>query len=72
MAGIFLLWWQLLREARSADQIRASEEKFRGITQAALHPIVVTDEEGRITYWNDAAERTFGYQREEVLDQTAA
>ena len=38
MAGIFLLWWQLRREARSADQIRASEEKFRGITQAALHP----------------------------------
>ncbi|MGD0045080.1 MAG: PAS domain S-box protein, partial [Isosphaeraceae bacterium] len=24
---------------------------------------------GRITYWNDAAERTFGYRREEVLDQ---
>ncbi len=69
MAGIFLLWWQLRREARSADQIRASEEKFRGITQAALHPIVVTDDGGRITYWNDAAERTFGYRREEVLDQ---
>src|SRR5208282_4278688 len=44
MAGISLLWWQLRREARTADQIRASEEKFRGITQAALHPIVVTDE----------------------------
>ena len=69
MAGIFLLWWQLGREAGSADQVRASEEKFRGITQAALHPIVVTDDGGRITYWNDAAERTFGYHREEVLDQ---
>ncbi len=69
VAGILLLWWQLHREARNADQIRASEEKFRGITQAALHPIVVTDDEGLITYWNDAAERTFGYRREEVLDQ---
>ena len=69
LLGILLLWWQLHREARIADQIRASEERFRGITQAALHPIVVTDEEGRITYWNDAAERTFGYQRTEVLDQ---
>ena len=29
----------------------------------------MTDDEGRITYWNDAAERTFGYRREEVLDQ---
>ena len=69
IAGILLLWWQLHREARIADQIRASEEKFRGITQAALHPIVVTDDTGRITYWNDAAERTFGFHREEVLDQ---
>ncbi len=69
LLGILLLWWQLHREARIADQIRASEERFRGITQAALHPIVVTDEEGRITYWNDAAERTFGYQRSEVLEQ---
>ena len=69
LMGILLLWWQLHREARIADQIRASEERFRGITQAALHPIVVTDDEGRITYWNDAAERTFGYQRSEVLEQ---
>ena len=69
LLGILLLWWQLHRDARLADQIRASEERFRSITQAALHPIVVTDEEGRITYWNDAAERTFGYQRSDVLEQ---
>ena len=70
LAGILLLWWQLHREARIADQIRDSEERFRSITQAALHPIVVTDDEGRITYWNDAAERTFGYRREEVLERS--
>ncbi|MGO9597997.1 MAG: response regulator [Isosphaeraceae bacterium] len=69
LAGIFLLWWQLRREARIADQVRASEEKFRSITQAALNPIVVADDEGRITYWNDAAERTFGFTRQEVLEE---
>jgi PAS domain S-box-containing protein len=67
LASILLLWWQLHREARIADQVRDSEERFRSITQAALHPIVVADGEGRITYWNDAAERTFGYRRDEVL-----
>ena len=72
LAGILLLWWQLHREARIADQVRDSEERFRSITQAALHPIVVTDDEGRITYWNDAAERTFGYRREEVLEPEVA
>src|SRR5271157_568788 len=69
LAGILLLWWQLHREARIADQVRASEEKFRSITQAALNPIIVADDEGRITYWNDAAERTFGFTRKEVLEE---
>jgi len=69
LAGVLLLWWQLHREARIADQVRASEEKFRSITQAALNPIIVADDEGRITYWNDAAERTFGFTRKEVLEE---
>ena len=30
LMGILLLWWQLHREARIADQIRASEEKIPG------------------------------------------
>ena len=72
LVWILLLWWQLHREARSAEKILASEEKFRGITQAALHPIVVTDDEGRISYWNNAAEETFGYHRQEALDHKLA
>jgi PAS domain S-box-containing protein len=69
LVGILLLWWQLHREARIADQVRASEEKFRSITQAAPNPIVVADDEGRITYWNDAAVRILGFARGEVLGE---
>ncbi|WP_165226831.1 response regulator [Aquisphaera insulae] len=67
LIGIVLLWRHLHHEARIADRTRASEEKFRGITQAALQPIVLTDDAGRITYWNDAATRTLGFGREEAV-----
>ncbi|MDR3620583.1 MAG: response regulator [Paludisphaera borealis] len=66
LLGIVLVWRQLHREARIAEAIRVSEEWFRGISQAALNPIVVIDDRGEITYWNDAAERTLGYSRQEV------
>lgn len=47
--------------------LRESEEKFRVITTAAKDAIIVINDEGRITYWNPAAERMFGYTKEEVL-----
>jgi two-component system, sensor histidine kinase and response regulator len=66
LLGIVLVWRQLHREARVAEATRASEEWFRGVSQAALNPIVVINDHGEITYWNDAAERTLGYSRWEV------
>jgi PAS domain S-box-containing protein len=47
--------------------LRASEEKFRAITDCALDAIVMIDDKQRIVYWNPAAERIFGYKKEEVL-----
>jgi PAS domain S-box-containing protein len=47
--------------------LRASEERWRTIATAAHDAILTFDHEGRITYWNPAAERIFGYQADEVL-----
>lgn len=49
------------------EQIKQSEEKFRGIADAARDAVVVLDDEGKLTYWNPAAEHIFGYHSEEVL-----
>jgi two-component system, NtrC family, sensor kinase len=46
-----------------------SETRYRQLTEGNLDPIVVSDSEGRITLFNPAAERTFGYQAEEILGQ---
>jgi len=44
-----------------------SELKFRMITSSAHDAIMMIDNQGRITYWNDAAQHVFGYRRENVL-----
>lgn len=57
-------------EITRAQQVREeSELKFKTITSSALDAIVMVDNDGRITYWNKAAEKTFGYTAEEIMNQ---
>lgn len=56
------------RELKKAEeQLRASEERFRGLAASAQDAIVIIDEEGRISFWNHAAERIFGYSSDEAM-----
>ncbi|MFH1350020.1 MAG: PAS domain S-box protein [Pseudomonadota bacterium] len=50
-------------------ELRESEEKFRSISDSAQDALIMMDHEGRIDFWNQAAERIFGYGVEEVLGQ---
>ena len=51
-----------------AEQIlRESEEKFRSIMTSAQDAIIMIDNEGVITLWNEAAQNIFGYSQEEVI-----
>ena len=47
--------------------LRESEEKFRAISDFALDAIILINDGGRVVYWNPAAEKIFGYAREEML-----
>ncbi len=49
--------------------LRASEEQFRGLLEAAPDAMVIVDPGGRITLVNRQTERLFGYQREELLGE---
>lgn len=51
------------------EQIRQSEEKFHGIANAAQDAVIMIDSNGKLSYWNPAAERMFGYGNEEALGQ---
>ena len=58
-----------LERLRDEEAIRASEEKFRTVADSANDAMISADREGRIVFWNRAAERLFGHLREEVVGQ---
>ncbi|HHT9136538.1 MAG TPA: sensor domain-containing diguanylate cyclase [Candidatus Wunengus sp. YC60] len=49
--------------------LRESEEKFRTISTSAKDAIIMIDNDGKISFWNEAAEKIFGYTSQEVVDK---
>jgi len=59
---------QEIRERRTIESaLRESEEKFRSISAGALDGIIMVDSEGKISFWNKAAEVLFGYSPDEAV-----
>ncbi len=57
-----------ITERKIAEQsLRESEEKFHSITVSAQDAILMMNDEGNISYWNEAAERMFGYSENEIM-----
>ncbi len=54
------------------EALKESEEKFRLITTTASDAIIMIDSEQKISYWNPAAERIFGYKTQEVIGKDFA
>lgn len=55
--------------AKAAETMRENEERYRTVTETASDAIISIDEESRILFANRAAEKVFGYTREEMLGQ---
>jgi PAS domain S-box-containing protein len=74
--GHIVRWYNLLididERKRAEQELRRSEARKAAILNSALECIVTIDHEGCITEFNPAAERTFGYRRDEVLGQQLA
>lgn len=47
--------------------LRESEERFRSVAQAANDAIIFSDSYGKIIFWNNAAQKFFGYDSSEVM-----
>lgn len=57
-----------ITERKEAEEaLIESEEKFRTMTGSAQDAILMMDTEGKISYWNEAAERIFGYKVDETV-----
>jgi PAS domain S-box-containing protein len=58
---------QYIERRRAEKAARASEVQTRAILEAGLDAIITMDQHGRVTEWNPAAEKTFGWSRETAL-----
>ena len=58
-------------QLRSSERtLRESEERYRLLVEGAKdYAIFMVDSEGRVTNWNEGAERVFGYREEEIVGE---
>lgn len=56
-----------ITNANSFKQLEASEKEYRQLVESAKSIILRMDREGNITFFNDFAQRFFGYTESEIL-----
>ena len=67
--GSFSIIRNLTSDRKAEAELRVSEERFRAIAESSIDAIITADTQGRITFCNPAAEKMFGYGREELIGQ---
>lgn len=61
---------QDITERRKAEEVlKNSEEKFIKMGNSALDAVILINSKGNIEFWNPAAEKIFGYTKEEVFNK---
>ena len=51
------------------EQLRKSEEKYHNVVKQSYDGIILVDEQGKITDWNQGQERISGWSRDDVVGQ---
>lgn len=70
LSGVAERTWATIERIWAETALRASEEKYRLIVEGAdRYAIFMTSLDGRIQTWNSGAERMFGYNQPEILNQ---
>ena len=57
----------LVKIAKMDEQCQESEEKYRKLFQESKDAMILVNEKAKVTCWNPAAEKTFGYRSEEAI-----
>jgi len=62
--------FQDFTEQRYAEkQLTESEEKLRMITSSAQDAIIMIDDQGKVSFWNESAQKIFGFSESEILGE---
>jgi PAS domain S-box-containing protein len=68
--GVVLIFRDVTERRTAERALEASEARKAAILQAGLDAIITIDHEGRILEFNPAAERIFGYPRDEAIGRS--
>ena len=64
IAGIIYLTF---KHTRAQEALSISRERLNSVLKCAADPIITVNLNGRIVYWNEAAETVFGFTNEEAV-----
>ena len=70
--GVVLIFRDVTEQRQAERELRASEARKSAILETALDCIITMDHEGKVVEFNPAAEKTFGYNRADVIGQQLA
>lgn len=58
-----------LLNSRNIEALTSSEERFRSVVESARDAIVSINNEGHVIFWNQSAEKLFGYTSDEFIGE---
>lgn len=60
-------WFVLRQRRKSEDELRRSNERYRGLLEDFPGGVILYDKELRVVEWNASAERMYGYPKTEIM-----
>jgi len=66
VVGIQAIARDITEHKKAEEVLKEREELLNSITTSALDAIVVLDYDGNVVFWNNSAEKIFGYKPEEI------
>ncbi len=55
--------------SETIEELNGTREKFSILTKATYDAIIIVNDRGQITYWNEAAHHIFGYTSDEIINR---
>jgi PAS domain S-box-containing protein len=66
-AGVEGVFRDITKRKQAEQKMAEKDATFRALTAAAQNAILMMDDEGKVSFWNPAAERMLGWSAEEAL-----